>query len=235
MVTAFSMFERPHHRHIAEVLQAFDSALLFRANCFFAGGTAIVLALGEYRESVDIDFICSDRAGYRELRNAIAPPTLGKLLRRPVKHSRDVRTERDKISTFLEMEGVSIRVEFLLEGRVDVTGELDPALGVPVLSRSDMYAEKLLANVDRALDRSTMSRDLIDLAMMIRGWGPIPETALAKAFEAYGNDVQKYYRKGLELLSDRVYLDGCLKKMQMDPQLADAITETLEQMPVGFR
>jgi hypothetical protein len=31
-------------------------------------------------------------------------------------------------------------------------------LSVPALHRDDMYAEKLLANADRALDRSQMSR-----------------------------------------------------------------------------
>lgn len=41
------MFERPHHQRIQKVLQCFDNELLTRANCFFGGGTAIVLALGE--------------------------------------------------------------------------------------------------------------------------------------------------------------------------------------------
>ena len=49
------MFERPHHRRVAEALSALDADLLDEARCFFGGGTAIVLALGEYRESVDID------------------------------------------------------------------------------------------------------------------------------------------------------------------------------------
>jgi len=31
---------------------------LVRCGCLFGGGTALVLQLGEYRESVDIDFLC---------------------------------------------------------------------------------------------------------------------------------------------------------------------------------
>ncbi len=222
------MFERPHHQKIAKLLQAMDGDLLAKAKCYFGGGTAIALKLGEYRESVDIDFLCSDKVGYRLLRNAITPPTLGSVLRSPVRHLRDVRTQRDKISTFLEVDDIPVRVEFVLEGRIDISGALDPVLSVPVLHRDDMYAEKLLANADRALDRSQMSRDLIDLAMMIKSWGPIPAMALKKAEDAYGRSIQDYFDRGLALLRDDRYRDECLKAMGMTPSLGSTIIATLE-------
>lgn len=222
------MFEHPHHQRVAHILRALDPDLLMRARCYFGGGTAIALQLGEYRESVDVDFLCSDKDGYRLLRNAIAPPTLGAVLRTPVRHVRDVRTQRDKISTFLEVDRTPVRVEFVLEARIDISGAMDPLLGVPVLDRNDMYAEKLLANADRALDRSQMSRDLIDLAMMINAWGPIPPAALAKAEAAYGQAIVDYFDRGLTLLRDDRYRSECLAAMGMDPQLSDAIIATLE-------
>ncbi|HEX7817479.1 nucleotidyl transferase AbiEii/AbiGii toxin family protein [Dyella sp.] len=73
------MFERAHHQRIAHVLQALDGELLRRSKCYFAGGTAIALQCGEYRESVDVDFLCADPGGYRLVREAIALPTLGAL------------------------------------------------------------------------------------------------------------------------------------------------------------
>ena len=226
------MFKRPHHQSIAKLLQAFDGELLQRANCYFGGGTAIVLALDEYRESVDIDFMCSDLAGYRILRNAITAPTLGSVLRVPVKHRRDVKTERDKISTFLEVDAIPVKIEFVLEGRISLIGALDAKLGVPVLSRDDMYAEKLLANVDRGLDRSVMNRDLIDLAMMMKAWGGVPASALEKARKAYGDAVDSYFIKTVAMLGNRQYLADCLHKMAMDPTLAEAITDTLRKHPL---
>ena len=222
------MFRRPHHQRIAQLLGALDPDLLARAKCYFGGGTAIVLQLNEYRESVDIDFLCSDKQGYRTLRNAIAAPTLGAVLRTPVKHLRDVRTHRDKISTFLEIEATPIRVEFVLEARISINGAVDPVLGVPLLARDDMYAEKLLANTDRALDRSQMSRDIIDLAMMIQAWGPIPATALEKASEAYGQAIYEYFDRALEQMSDSRYRAECLRTMAMDPNLGPVIMSTLE-------
>lgn len=229
------MFERPHHQKVAKLLRSMDSDLLMQAKCYFGGGTAITLKLGEYRESVDINFLCSDKEGYRLLRNAITPPTLGAVLHSPVKHLRDVRTQRDKISTFLEVDDTPIRVEFVLEGRIAIDGNLDPDLGVPVLARDDMYAEKLLANADRALDRSQMNRDLIDLAMMIQAWGPIPAAAMKKAEAAYGHAIHDYFDRGLALLRDDRYRNECLKAMAMPLELGSAIIATLDEQRLHAR
>lgn len=65
------MFERPHHQRVAQVLASLDASLLAHSHCFFGGGTAIALRYGEYRESVDIDFLVSDIDGYRQLRQLL--------------------------------------------------------------------------------------------------------------------------------------------------------------------
>ena len=65
------MFQREHHRRIARVLEQLDGELLRRHHCLFGGGTAIALLYGEFRESVDLDFLVSDREGYRGLRQSI--------------------------------------------------------------------------------------------------------------------------------------------------------------------
>lgn len=57
------MFERPHHQRIAHVLATLDADALRQHACLFGGGTCIALRYGEYRESVDIDFLVSDAQG----------------------------------------------------------------------------------------------------------------------------------------------------------------------------
>lgn len=223
-----SLFNRPRHQTIARILQAFDADLLAEAQCYFAGGTAIVLALGEYRESVDIDFLCASNVGYRILRNTVSND-LGALLKTPLTHVREVRTDQYKIYTVLELDGIKVKVEIIREGRVQISGAFDSVLHVPVLSRDDLYCQKLLANADRGLDKAVMSRDLIDLAMMIRGWGDIPQTALSKAHAAYGDHLIKAFHKSLALVSDETYFLNCLGKMQMDEQLAQPLMDTLNQ------
>ncbi len=65
------MFERPHHQRIAQVLNSLNDSLLRENNCLFGGGTAIALRHGEYRESVDINFLVSDISSYSNLRHLL--------------------------------------------------------------------------------------------------------------------------------------------------------------------
>ena len=53
------MFERAHHQRIGQILSLLNADLLRAHHCYFGGGTAIALRYGEYRESVDMDFMIS--------------------------------------------------------------------------------------------------------------------------------------------------------------------------------
>jgi hypothetical protein len=119
-----------------------------------------VLALNEYRKSVDIDFLCAFQEGYRELRNTIHGTSLGASLSRPAQLAREVRADRYDIRTFPRIDGVPVKFEIVTEGRIQIEGEMNTATGVPTLKRTDMYAEKLLANTDRYRNKAVASRDI---------------------------------------------------------------------------
>lgn len=221
------MFDRPHHQRIAKLLACLNEDFLAQSGCFFGGGTAIALSLNEYRESVDVDFLCSSMDGYRELRDTINSASLGSILKAPVELAREVRADRYGIRTFALVDGVPIKFEIVSEGRIEVSGSMDSVFGVPTLSHEDMYAEKLLANADRCADRSVLSRDAIDLAMLIDHWGVIPDEAWAKTRRAYGRSIDSAYARAIELVSEPDYLTTCLKKMQMEPALVERIPELL--------
>ena len=225
------MFKRAHHNRIQALLTALDADFLRRNGCYFGGGTAIALALDEYRESVDINFLCASPDGYRELRNTITNVSLGAIFARPVEYARDVRADRYGIRTFLLSDGVPVKFEIVSEGRIHIEGAIDPVTKVPTLSRTDMYAEKLLANADRYHDKAVASRDIIDLAMMVKCWGQIPGVAWEKARGAYGESVDQAYRAAVELISDRAHLAQCLAKMHMKPELADRMPGLLTPGP----
>jgi len=55
----------------------------------------------------------------------------------------------------VEVEGAPIRLEFVHEARIELGGAVDASLGVAVLTREDLFAEKLLANADGHLDAAT--------------------------------------------------------------------------------
>jgi len=226
------MYDRPHHQRIAKVLKSFDTDFLYEADCFFGGGTAITLQLDEYRESVDIDFLCGSVDGYLKIRRAVSS-TLGPLLKNEVKHAREVRADQDKISTILEMDGEPIKVEIFKEKMLNSNGVFNQEIGLYTLSRSDFYAQKLFANSDRCVDPSSFSRDIIDLALMLQKWGDFPDEAWNYAYKAYGDLIVKGFHLATNSLSNPLHLTQCLEKLKINPRMADSILETLES--VGSR
>jgi hypothetical protein len=123
----------------------------------------------------------------------------------------------------LQYGDTAIKFEIIREARIGLHGAVDERFGIPVLSREDMYAEKLLANADRWADRAVMSRDIIDLSMMITRWGNIPPAAWATAKEAYGETVEDAYQKAVETIRNPAWLQACMEKMSMDPALEGVI------------
>lgn len=224
------LFERPHHQRVWTLLNSLNAALLAETHTFFGGGTAIVLQLGEYRESVDVDLLCADHEGYRLLRNTVNEHSLGALLTQDWPLLRGVRSDRYGIRAFCEVDGVPIKLEIIREDRITLQGE--PVADWPVfaLARPHLYAEKLLANADRWADRSTASRDLIDLALMIHHWGPIPLAAWAMAHEAYGRSVNEAYAKSVGHLLEGDRLATCLSAMAMAPALHTTVAEALRSV-----
>ena len=165
------MFSRPHHQRIAKVLEALDGDLLHQHHCLFAGGTAIALRYGEYRESVDIDFLVSDLASYRYLRTSVREQGFQALMRHTDAgqlQTSDIRSDQYGIRTKVFVEGKPIKFEIVLEGRIALAKprKKDSILGVATLTTLDMATSKLLANSDRGLDRGVHCRDVIDLAML---------------------------------------------------------------------
>lgn len=182
---------RPRHRIVLAALRALDADFLARAECFFGGGTRIVLGLDEYRESADIDFLCASRKGYRDLRATVSDTSLGSIAKPGLKLAREVIADRYGIRTFLDMGGEKLKLEIILEGRIGLAGGAANGLSVPVLDAASCCAEKFLANADRWNDESALGRDVIDLAFMAAGWGREPlRTGLATATEAYGRVVE---------------------------------------------
>lgn len=188
--------------------------VLERTHCCFGGGTRITLELDEYRESEDVDFICSDLAGYRELRATVDDRSLGTLLPKlpkDVSLCRTVRTDQYGIRTVFDVDGEPVKFEIILEARIQVTAAHINSLSVPVLDRVSCFAEKWLANADRWNDTSVLSRDAFDLAFMLRAWGKDDALAGAKlAIGAYGDAViRAACAASQKLLDDGKYRKQC--------------------------
>lgn len=63
--------------------------------------------------------------------------SLGRVLNRHIELAREVRDDRDGIRTFFDVDGIHLKFEILLEGRIDLVGAMDPKLDVPALRVDD--------------------------------------------------------------------------------------------------
>ena len=209
-------FRRPWHRLVWQVLESLNSDLLARARCWFGGGTRVVMELGEFRESVDVDFLCEDREGYRILRSTVTESSLGDIASRPLELMRDVRADMYGIRTFLRVDGQPVKFKVIFEGRIPLSGEARSPFPVEVLARSSCFAEKLLANADRGRDSSTHARDSIDLAFMAANWPEEDQrTGMATAESAYGDVVRRELDAVLSSLDDADYRQRCLTALSV--------------------
>lgn len=213
------MFQRLHHQRIARVLELLDADVLRAHRCYFGGGTAIALRHGEYRESLDMDFMVSDLAAYRALRQPLTGPAgLGAILRSGASlpgPPHELRADKYGIRTRVAMEGPPIKFEIVHEARivfVEPTAR-DAVGGVATLQPLDLAARKLLANSDRWADDGVFSRDLIDLAMMKPSLALLRK-ALAKAEGACGQAVRRDLDRAIERMRSRTgWVERCLQAM----------------------
>ena len=231
------LFEREHHRRVAQVLEALDATLLESSACYFGGGTAITLLHGEYRESVDVDLLVSDVGGYRALRQRLSGRGGIRNILRPnveLTQVREVRADQYGVRTLLAVRDVEVKFEIVLEGRVqlEAPGPVDRICGVATLTTLDMATSKLLANSDRFADDSVHSRDLIDLAMLDLD-KPTLRRAIDKASGAYGASVERDLKKAIDALKNRRgRLDACMRALQMSsvpPGLTPVVPAVLWQ------
>lgn len=209
------LFERAHHQRIARLLAALDAARLSEHKCLFGGGTAIALLHGEFRESRDVDFVVSDLQAYRALRGIMTRDGLPGLFTQPVQALREIRTDQYGIRTLIEVDGTPIKFEIVLEARIEIdcVAEGPRVCGVSTLTPIDQVAEKLLANSDRWADDAVDSRDLIDLALMLKD-GRIPAAALHKAGQAYSS-IEADLDKAKAHIERPGRLARCMANLQM--------------------
>ena len=209
---------RQCHVNALRVLEMADPEFMERTNCFFAGGTRLALELGEHRSSTGVDFMCFEADGWRAIRSSgVTSMSLGAIFKTTPKLLREVRAGRDAIRTFVEINGMPVKLEIIREGNIPITGARLPRVPVQVTSRASTTTQKILAATDRGADRASASKDLIDLAFIAASW---PRAELEKGLELAGRAyspeaVRTGVRNALQLVCDRAYWSGCLDSLEV--------------------
>ncbi len=125
------MFERAWHRDVLRILGGLNAELLVQNRFLFGGGTRLVLELKEFRESLDIDFLCSDASGYGELRSLARsggyPALFSASEDACLTFPRQMRIDQYGIRFPVACNGTTIKVELIREGRVQLGSGTRPS------------------------------------------------------------------------------------------------------------
>lgn len=106
-------YQVAHHNLIDHALRQFDADFLTQHSIFFGGGTRISLEVDEYRESVDIDFLCPNKEAYRAVRETITNTSLGKLVKQDFNYLRDICADLYGVRTFIKLDEINIKLEIV--------------------------------------------------------------------------------------------------------------------------
>ena len=211
------MFERAHHQLIAALLKQMDAQTLLKNHCLLSGGTAILFTRGEYREALQIEFVCTSADAYRTVRQCVDGQDTSWLFRESVQIFREPNFDRHGIRLRALQNGAPIKIEVILENRISTKAlQLQDRIeGVWCLSHEDLVATKLMANAVRYADDSFLSRDIIDLSM-ITADGILSTAGVAKARSAYGTNIDTALARAKAMLLDGdEHLAKCMRELKM--------------------
>lgn len=92
--------------------------------------------------------------------------------------------------------------------------------------------QKVLANSDRWADRDVLSRDLLDLAMLARPSGSIPESAVQRAEAAYGSVLRRDLTKARDaFLGSAEHRERCFRGLGIEAP--EAVLAAVERLSLG--
>lgn len=181
-------FLSDHHNAIQAVLEKLNPAFFENNNIMFGGGTRIALELNEYRESIDIDFICPNTASYRAIRSQVTTASLGDAITVPLTLVREIRSDRYGVRTVVQEQGINIKLEFVSFDDYKLSKMDNSLFPVPCLDHDSCFITKLLAHSDRG--ESADKKDFIDLMVMVHHWG-VPSTKVWVEVERHYGDRPK--------------------------------------------
>jgi hypothetical protein len=232
------MFQREHHQRIARVLGALRIENLVQCGTLFGEGTALVLQLGEYRESVDVGFLCGSIEDYSRIRRGIYDQGNAFLFRESTKVSRELVQGRSEMRAAIDLEDGQrpVKFEILSEGYL---GGLRPSqaevCGAPCLHPQDAMAMKLMANADRGLDSTHQFRDLIDLLVAARTFGPLSVDTLKRVRVGYSTTAEDGLLKTVRLLQEQpVLLQTAAKALAVDATTEEYLKRTIHSFDASL-
>lgn len=219
-----SDYKIKHHKLIKSVLNNFNTDFFFTNSIYFGGGTRIALEIDEYRESIDVDFLCPDMESYRAVRQEVTSNSLGNLVKNEFNYAREIKFDRYGVRTFIKEENTPIKLEIVSFDNYDLVADSRELFPVPFIDHESCFYTKLLANSDRCLQ--AQCKDIIDILAMHDAWGGIPQSAITKAERHYGSSVLKDLIRSLkDIQTQKKHYYSLAEGMLIKPEFAQKLIE----------
>ena len=206
-------YRHPHHNVIAGILERMrNKEFLIRHGVFFGGGTAISLLHGEYRLSLDIDFLV-DAEGAVAVRNKIYTEGFNSFFPDCVDTP---NMDRYLIRGYVQ----DVKVEFLLGSLTPISGKpLEQFFDIPTLDITSFMAQKLMANAGRGMmDPSALCKDIIDLGILAKHDMDSFPQALADAEAACGTTIREGFTSVFMRLLEPERRKHVFEELKMSPE-----------------
>lgn len=210
------------HRDIWKILTChLDHDLLKETDARFGGGTLVSMRHGEYRESVDVDFLLCKSRPFSAVKGQVRSITDLKLAREPV-------VEKDAVRLWVEYEGRTVKIEFIHEQRF-AFGSPDNFCGINALNDMDLMACKLFAYSDRSIYAARPGKDISDILAVFRKYPEVMFPACMTVYAAYGS----WFAEALK----RLYAaeEGSLKDILASVGVSDPYIKILAETAPGLK
>ncbi|HAS8353620.1 TPA: hypothetical protein I7721_21310 [Vibrio vulnificus] len=213
-----------HHNVIRSVLKNFNADFFFENSILFGGGTRIALEIDEYRESIDIDFLCPNKLSYRAVREQVTSNSLGNLVKKDFEYPRDIRFDRYGVRTFIKEQDTSIKLEIVSFDNYDLVADDRDLFPLPFLDQESCFYTKLLANSDRCM--SGQCKDIFDILAMYWKWGDLPERSIINAEKHYGSSVLSQLVCSLQdILNNKEHYNSLAESMLINPDFSQHLID----------
>ena len=221
-------FQIARHNTIMEIIHGhLNMELIEQDQYYFGGGTLCSMMFGEYRESVDIDFLSCDRFGSADLKlNCQRITTL------PMWRDRPPKADKDGVRMWCEYKGECFKIEFVFESRIAFTPP-ERFHDVLSLSSESLLACKLLANADRGYSTLSARKDIVDILAIYNKRPDVLKSAWSTAYDAYSTWLRSCTKKALspEEFDETLRTVGVRKDLCGEFRaLLDSFTQAMEPL-----
>jgi len=192
------VYHRKYHQVIAKLLTHFNGDYFAEHNILFGGGTRIALELAEYRESVDVDFLCMNTPSYRAVRTQATNIGLGDLLIKPLDFVREIKMDRYAVRAFVNIDNINVKLEFVALDDYRLSKSDKSLFSLPCIDQQSCFLTKLLAHSDRQY--APDKKDLFDLLMMYQAWGLPTAPTWAECDRHYGKAPKQDLINALQMM-----------------------------------